>query len=167
MRNKSAGGRRPGFRRPRLLELELVGFGLDDEKDGALLDLVAVPVANLLDEALHAGNDIGAVDRRRGAGCFEVARDVLLDRQRHLHLRRRRRHVAGCPLRRPRPALRRRQRAADARSWVARLLWRHPQNGGSLRYVGMSSYDSLRRAHCHVARRLWSSQVERAGRPEA
>jgi hypothetical protein len=78
----------------RLLELELVRLGLDDEQRRPLLRVVAVFVIDLLQEALHARDQIGGVYRRRVTGGLEVAGDLLLHRNGDGDLRRRRRHVA-------------------------------------------------------------------------
>ena len=57
----------------RLLELELVRLGLDDEEGCALLHLVAVLVIDLLQEALHPRDQVGGVYRRGITGGFEIA----------------------------------------------------------------------------------------------
>ena len=79
--------------RLRRVDLELVGLRLDREQRRALLDEVAVLVADRLHEALHARDEIDRVDRRGVAGRFEIARDLLLDRRGDRDLRRRRRGV--------------------------------------------------------------------------
>jgi hypothetical protein len=83
-----------GFGRLRLLELELVGLGLDHEQRSALLHLIAVLVVDLLQETRNPRDQVGGVDRRGIAGRLEIARDRLLQRDHDGDLRRRRRHVA-------------------------------------------------------------------------
>src|SRR5215831_592150 len=78
----------------RLLELELVRLGLDDEEGCSFLDLVAVLVIDFLQEALHPRDQVGGVYRRGITGGFEIAGDLLLHRHRHRDLGRRRRHIA-------------------------------------------------------------------------
>src|SRR5262249_29615460 len=80
------GGLRP-------LELELVRLGLDDEERRSFLYLLALLVVDLLQEPLHARDQIGGVYRRRIAGGLEVAGDLLLRRNGDGDLRRRRRDV--------------------------------------------------------------------------
>ena len=72
---------RAGFRRLGLLELQLVGLGLDREQRGAFLDEAAVLVVDRLQEALHARHQIDRLDRRGVAGGIEITRDVLLHRR--------------------------------------------------------------------------------------
>jgi hypothetical protein len=76
------------------LDLEPVGLRLDGEQRSALLDVVAVGVADRLDEALHAGDEIDRIDGGHVAGRFEILRDLLLDRGRDRDLRRRRCGIA-------------------------------------------------------------------------
>src|SRR5262245_8053500 len=83
-----------GLGSPRLLELEPVWLGLDDEERRPLLHLLAILVVDLLQEALHSRDQVGSADCGRVAGGLEVACDLLLHRNRHGDLRRRRRHVA-------------------------------------------------------------------------
>ena len=75
------------------VHLELVRLRLDGEQRRALLDEVAVLVADRLHEALHARDQIDRIDGRRVAGRFEIAGDVLLDRRGDRDLRRRRRGI--------------------------------------------------------------------------
>jgi hypothetical protein len=77
----------------RLLELELVRLGLDDEQRRPLLHLVAVFVIDLLQKALHPRDQIGGVYGRGITGGLEVAGDFLLHRNGDGDLRRRRRHI--------------------------------------------------------------------------
>ena len=80
-----------GFGGLRLLELQFVGLGLDREQRGAFLHEGAVLVIDRLQEALHARDQIDALDRGSVAGRIEKARDRALHRQRDVHLRQRRR----------------------------------------------------------------------------
>ncbi|MGY4415560.1 hypothetical protein ACVWW4_007296 [Bradyrhizobium sp. LB7.1] len=75
----------------RLLELELVGLGLDREQLGALFDEGAVRVVDRLQEALHARDEIDILDRRGVAGGLDIARDRALHGRGDVHLGRRRR----------------------------------------------------------------------------
>ena len=75
-----------------LLKRQLVGLLLDDEQRRAGFDGVAVVILDLLDEALDARDQRRAVDRRSIAGRHQIARHGLLQRQRHLDLRRWRRN---------------------------------------------------------------------------
>ena len=97
------GGLRP-------LELELVRLGLDDEERRSFLYLLALLVVDLLQEPLHARDQIGGVYRRRVAGGLEVAGDLLLHRNGDGDLRRRRRYVVVLL---PAGAERRGERACD------------------------------------------------------
>ena len=81
-----------GFGGLRLIELQLVGFGLDREQRGAFLHEGAVLVVDRLQEALHARDQIDILDRRGIAGRLQIARDAALHRHGDLNFRRRRRH---------------------------------------------------------------------------
>lgn len=87
-------GLRAGFGRLRLIELELVGLGLDREQLGALLDEGAVLIVDRLQEALHPCHQIDALDRRGIAGGLDIARDRALHGYGDVHLGRRRCHEA-------------------------------------------------------------------------
>lgn len=78
--------------RLRLVELQLVGLGLDGEQRGALLDEGAVLVIDRLQEALHARDEIDTFDRGGIARGVEEARDGALHRLCDCNLRGRRRH---------------------------------------------------------------------------
>ena len=77
----------------RLLQLELIGLRLDGEEVLAPLHRHAVGVLDLGEEALHARDQIGRIDRRGIAGRLEIARDLLLDRLCDRDLGRRRRLI--------------------------------------------------------------------------
>ena len=79
---------------PRLLELEPVRLGLDDEKRCPLLHLLAVLVVDLLQKALHSRHQIGGANGGCVAGGLKVARDLLLHRTSDGDLRGRRCDVA-------------------------------------------------------------------------
>jgi hypothetical protein len=87
----SQGCLRAGFGGLRLFEPQFVGLGLDREQRGAFLHEGAVLVIDRLQEALHARDQIDALDRGSVAGRIEKARDRALHRQRDVHLRQRRR----------------------------------------------------------------------------
>jgi hypothetical protein len=76
----------------RLLELQLVGLGLDREQRRAFLHEGPVLIVDRLQNALHARDQIDALDRRGIAGGLEKARDRALHRQRDFNFRRRRRY---------------------------------------------------------------------------
>ena len=82
------------LRRLRLLQLDLVGLGLDHEQRRALLHGLAVLIFYLLHVSLHAGHELDVVDRGCIAGGLQIRRDRLLYRQLHGHLRWRRRDEA-------------------------------------------------------------------------
>jgi hypothetical protein len=64
---------RGSLRGPRPLELEPVRLGLDDEERRSFLNLLALLVVDLLQESLHARDQIGGVYRRGIAGGLEIA----------------------------------------------------------------------------------------------
>ena len=82
-----------GLRRLRREKLQAIRFGLDGEQQGVLLHEIAVGVADLLNEALHARHQIDRIDRRRVAGGVEIAGNVPLGGRRDGDLGRRRRRV--------------------------------------------------------------------------
>ena len=79
--------------RLRGIHFEFVRLRLDREQRRAFFHVIAVFVADGLDEALHPGHQIDRVDRRRIAGRIEIACDLLLDGRGHSNLWRRRRGV--------------------------------------------------------------------------
>ena len=81
---------RGGLRRLCLLQLAQIGKRLDGEQHIALLDHLAVLIADVLQEAGHSGDQIDLVDGGRVAGRFDIARDLLLCRRRDQYLGRRR-----------------------------------------------------------------------------
>jgi hypothetical protein len=83
---------RAGLRRLRLLELQLVGFGLDREQGRAFLHKGAVLVFDRLQKTLNACNQIDILDRRGVTGRFQIARERPLRRHRDIDFRRRRRN---------------------------------------------------------------------------
>jgi hypothetical protein len=87
-------GLRAGLGGLRLLELELVRCRFDGEEGLAFLHLFPVLVIDRLQEALHARDQIGGVDRGDVTRGLKIAGNLLLHRQRHGHLRGRRRDIA-------------------------------------------------------------------------
>jgi len=81
-------------RRLRRLDLEPVRLRLDGEQRGALLDEVAVGIADGLHEPLHARHQIDRIDGRRVAGRLEIIGHFALDGIGDGDLGRRRRGVA-------------------------------------------------------------------------
>src|SRR5579885_1848155 len=75
------------------IDFQLVRLGLDREQRGALLDELAVGIADGLNKPLHARDQSNGIDRRRIAGRLEIARYVLLDRRGDDNFGRRRRCV--------------------------------------------------------------------------
>ena len=90
-------GARPALGGLRLVELELIGLGINGKEQRALLDQVAVPVVDLRDEARHPRHQVGGIHRHRVAGRLKIARHRLLRRHRHAHPRRRRRYIMIVP----------------------------------------------------------------------
>ena len=66
------------LRRLRDLQGDLEVLLVDLEEQVALLDRGAVLVADLVEEALHAGHEIDVVERRRAAGHLHVESDLAL-----------------------------------------------------------------------------------------
>src|SRR5262249_25862937 len=85
---------RADFRSLRLLELQLVGLGLDREQRRASLDEGAVLVIDRGEEALHPRHQVDLLDRRGVAGRFQVSGDRALQRGCDIYLGRRRRYVS-------------------------------------------------------------------------
>jgi hypothetical protein len=85
---------RAGLRGLRLLELELVGVGLDGEQRRASLHELPVLVVDRLQHALYPRDEIDGVDGRGIAGGLEIARHRTLHRNGNVDLRRRRRYKA-------------------------------------------------------------------------
>ena len=81
-----------GLRRLRLLELVLVGVGLDGEQRRAPLHELPVFVIDRLQHALHPRDEIDGFERRGVAGGLEKARHRALHWHGDVDLRRRRRH---------------------------------------------------------------------------
>jgi hypothetical protein len=79
-------GLRTGLRRLRLLQLQLVGVGLDREQGGSFLYEGTVLVIDRLQKTLHAGDEIDVLDRRGIAGRLQVTRDGSLRRLRDFDL---------------------------------------------------------------------------------
>ena len=76
----------------RLIHLQLVGHRLDDEERRAFFDRRAILVFDVLDEALHARDEIDGVDRRHISRGFKIGLHGLLQRIGDADLGRRRRH---------------------------------------------------------------------------
>ncbi len=76
----------------RLIELELVGLGLDREQRRAFLDEGAVLVVDRLQKTLHPRDEIDRLDRRGVTGRLEITRDSPGYGNPDINLRRRRRH---------------------------------------------------------------------------
>ncbi len=121
------------LRRLRDLQGDLEVLLVDLEEQVALLDRGAVLVADLVEEALHAGDEIDVIERRGAAGHLHVERDLALLGLGDGDLGGRRRLVGVALAARGQQQRNRDADGGEAQSQIERAHWEIPSEGRLLR----------------------------------